>query len=119
MTSPGNGTALPDISSNDANRAISRSFSYDADQRYFHLQRDGLVSRSEKSVTHFQEDSLRQNTSACDIEFLDSWKKWDGVEPAVDLKLGCSEFSEKTLATKVELLPLYIKPSSKMYVLPV
>ncbi|CAI9768799.1 unnamed protein product [Fraxinus pennsylvanica] len=94
LTSLGNGTTLTDISPNDDNRAVSRSFSYDADRRYFHLQRDGLVSKIEK--------------------FSD---QWDGVEPAEDLKLG-SEFSEKTLATKVEMMPLYIKPSSDEDVCP-
>ncbi|KAA8529972.1 hypothetical protein F0562_034424 [Nyssa sinensis] len=89
LVSSGTGTALPDNSLNDAHHSVSRPLPYDADQRYSRLLRDGLVSRRDKSMTHFQEDSqpLRRNMSSSGIEPLGSGKNWNGVDPAEDIKL--------------------------------
>ncbi|KAM1069962.1 hypothetical protein ACFX2J_001816 [Malus domestica] len=41
---------------NDTQLSVSKSTPFDADQRYSRLQRDGLVSRREKSMTYMQDD---------------------------------------------------------------
>ncbi|KAA8532278.1 hypothetical protein F0562_032311 [Nyssa sinensis] len=115
LASSGIGTALPDSSFSDAQHSVSRLLPYDADQRYSRLPRDGLVSRRDKSMAHFQEDSqpLRRNTSSSGIEPLSSGKKWNRVDSAEDFNLGLSESSEKALATKVAHGLVYIQPPSE------
>lgn len=115
LASSGMGTVLPDSSLNDAHHSVSRPLPYDADQRFSRSQRDGLVSRRDKSMTHFQEDSqpLRRNMSSSGMEPLGSGKKWNGVDSAEEFKLGHSESSEKALTTKVAHGLIYIQPSSE------
>ncbi|PSS13731.1 E3 ubiquitin-protein like [Actinidia chinensis var. chinensis] len=114
LASLGTGTELPDSSFNDALHSVSRPLPYDADQRYSRLQqRDGLVSRRDKSITNFHEASqpLRRNTSSSGIDLLGSAKKWNGVDSAEELQLGHSETSEKALATKVAHGLIYVQSS--------
>ncbi|XAR48256.1 hypothetical protein NMG60_11031013 [Bertholletia excelsa] len=108
-------TLPPDGSFNDTHHPVARPLPYDADQRYSRLQRDGLVSRRDKSMTHFQEDSqpLRRNMSSSGMESLGSGKKWNGADSVEDLKLGHSESSERALATKIAYGQMYIQPSSE------
>ncbi|KAL9386733.1 hypothetical protein Peur_019857 [Populus x canadensis] len=112
LASTGVGTGLPDSSANDTQLSSSRPVPSDNDQRYDHLQRYGLVSR--KSMTHFQEESqsLRRNVSSSGMESLGSVKKRNGVDSEDDNKLGYSESSQKSLATKVAHGLTYVQPST-------
>ncbi|KAJ4720346.1 E3 ubiquitin-protein ligase [Melia azedarach] len=103
LASSGTATALPDNSLDDTQFAVSRSVPYDTDQRYSRLQRDGLVSRRDKSIIYFQEDTqpIRRNMSSSGIESLGFGKKQNAVDPEEDCKLVHSESSEKALPTKV------------------
>lgn len=115
FTPSGVGTALPENSSNEIHLSVSRPVPSDSDQRYSRLQRDGLVSRREKSTLHLQDDSqpLRRNTSSSGTESLGFGKKWNGVESEEDGKLGHSESSEKPLTAKVAYGLVYMQPSSE------
>ncbi|KAI8526732.1 hypothetical protein RHMOL_Rhmol12G0018700 [Rhododendron molle] len=115
LASSGIGTALPDSSLSDAHQSISRPLPYDADQRYSRLQRDGLVSRRDKPMTHFQEESqpMRRNMSSSGMEILGSGKRRNGVDSDEELKLSHSGSSEKALATKVAPGVLYVQPSGE------
>ncbi|KAK2634753.1 hypothetical protein Ddye_029545 [Dipteronia dyeriana] len=103
LASSGIATALPENSLNDTQLSVSRPVPYDSDQRYSRLQRDGLVSRRDKSSIHFQEDTqpLRRNVSGSGAESLGSAKKLNVVDAEEDCKLVHSESSDKILATKV------------------
>lgn len=63
----------------DMYRSPPRPLPYDADTRYFRLQRDGLVSRREKGTSHSQEESnpLRMSDSDADSEPLVAASKWN------------------------------------------
>ncbi|KAJ9710031.1 hypothetical protein PVL29_001485 [Vitis rotundifolia] len=115
LASSGIGTALPDSSLSDSHHPASRTAPYDAEQRYSRLQRDGLVSRRDKSMTHFQDSSqpLRRNISSSGMEPLGFGKKNYGVETEEDGKLAQSESSEKTLATKAAHGLAYIQTTSE------
>lgn len=62
----------------DMYRSPPRPLPYDADPRYYRLQRDGLVSRREKGTSHSHEESepLRSDTDA-DSESLSTADKWN------------------------------------------
>ena len=62
-------------------RSPPRPLPYDADTRYFRLQRDGLVSRREKGSSHSQEESepLR-GEDAADSESFSTGDKWNACE---------------------------------------
>ncbi|GLU06312.1 hypothetical protein SLE2022_233550 [Rubroshorea leprosula] len=113
-------TALPDNSLNETHLTVSRPAPYDADQRYTRLQRDGLVSRRDKSLTHFQEDPqpLRRNVSNSGIESLGLGKKWIGVNTEEDCKAGHPDSSEKALATKIAYGLTYVQTSEDEDVCP-
>lgn len=102
LAASGIAAALPDNSPNDSQLSLSRSIPYDSEQRYTRLQRDGLVSRRDKSMIHFQEDTQppRRNMSSSGTESLGFGKKQNGVDFEEDSKLIHSESSEKALATK-------------------
>lgn len=101
-----------DNSSSDNHLSLSRPLPYEID-RCSRLQRDGLVSRREKSITHLQEDSqLRRNISSSAIDSLGFGKKQNGVD-AEECKFCHSESSERTLATKASYGLTYIQPSSE------
>lgn len=105
---------LSENSSSDSHISASRPLAYDTDQRYSRLQRDGLVSRRDKSLTHLHEDSqLRRNMSSSGVESLGFGKKWNGVDTEEDCKVCHSESSEKALATKVAFGLTYTQPSSE------
>lgn len=115
LASSGIVTALPDSSFSDAHQSVSRPLPYDTDQRHSRLQRDGLVSRRDKPMTHFQEEShpLRRNMSGSGMETLGSGKKRNGVDSTEELKLVQSGSSEKALTTKVAPGILYVQPSGE------
>ncbi|KAM7269386.1 hypothetical protein ACFE04_024883 [Oxalis oulophora] len=102
LSTPGiTATALSD---NETRLVITRSAPYDTEQRYSRLQqRDGLVSRRDKSMTHFQEDSqqLRRNMSTSAVEALSFAKTWITGDSQDDSKLGHPEASEKGISVKV------------------
>ncbi|MBA0666571.1 hypothetical protein Goklo_002968 [Gossypium klotzschianum] len=108
-------TAISDNSAIETHVTMSRPVPYDAEQRYSRLQRDGLVSRRDKSVTHFQEETqpLRRNISSSDGESLGIGRKWNGVELEDDSKIVHLELSERSLAPKVAQGPNYIQPSAE------
>ncbi|KAL5582077.1 hypothetical protein UlMin_014519 [Ulmus minor] len=71
-------TASLDNSLADMYRSPPRPLPYDADPRFFRLQRDGLISRREKGSSHSHEESepLRGDTDA-DPESLSTADKWN------------------------------------------
>ncbi|XP_057950252.1 E3 ubiquitin-protein ligase At3g02290-like [Malania oleifera] len=115
LSSLGIGTSLTDSSLTDTYHSVSRQVPCDTDQRYSRLQRDGLVSRRDKSTTHFQEDSLplRQNVSSSGVERLGSVKKSNLVESEEECELLHSESSEKILGMNVGHGITYVQPPSE------
>ncbi|KAF8400089.1 hypothetical protein HHK36_015964 [Tetracentron sinense] len=109
------GSTLPDSSLNDTHHSVPRPVPYDADQRYSRLQRDGLVSRREKSMTHFQEESrpLRKSSSSSGVEPLGTGKKWNGIDSEEEFKVGCLDSSERISSTKASQGLVYMPPSSE------
>ncbi|KAK3019144.1 hypothetical protein RJ639_002875 [Escallonia herrerae] len=71
-------TASVDHSLSDIYRSPPRPLPYDADPRYFRMQRDGLVSRREKGSSHSQEENepLRTSDTNADSEPLITGNKW-------------------------------------------
>ncbi|GAV80796.1 zf-RING_2 domain-containing protein [Cephalotus follicularis] len=115
LASSGVGAVLSDNSLINTHLSVSRPVAYDADQRYSRLQRDGLVSRRDKSMTHFQEDlqPLRRNMSSSGTESLNFGKKRNGADSEDDCKLDHSEASEKALVAEVVYGLAYMQPSSE------
>ncbi|OMO59817.1 hypothetical protein COLO4_34045 [Corchorus olitorius] len=107
-------TAVPDNLVNESHVAMSRPVPYDTEQRYSRLQRDGLVSRRDKSVTHFQEETqpLRRDMSSSGVESLGTGKKRNAVDSEEGNKIGHPESSDRTLATKVSYGQTYVQSSS-------
>ncbi|KAF4385532.1 hypothetical protein F8388_010088 [Cannabis sativa] len=70
-------SASLDNSLADMYRSPPRPLPYDADPRYFRLQRDGLISRRDKGSSHSHEEAepLRSDTDA-DSESLSTADKW-------------------------------------------
>lgn len=68
-----------DNSLSDLYRSPPRPLPYDAEPRYFRSQRDGLVSRRDKSSSHSNEETepLRSDVEV-DPESLNSGDKWNG-----------------------------------------
>lgn len=62
----------------DMYRSPPRPLPYDADPRYYRLQRDGLISRREKGSSHSHDESepLRSNVDP-DSESLSTGDKWN------------------------------------------
>ena len=108
-------TAIPDNSADETHVSMSRPVPYDTEQRYSRLQRDGLVSRRDKSVTHFQEETqpLRRNMSSSGVESLGIGRKSNGVESEDDSKIAHPESSERTLVPKVAYGPTYMQSTSE------
>lgn len=102
VSSPIQGTASSSVgftlptSLNDEIHSSTRPLPYESDHRFSRLQR-GLVSRREKSMTHFQEDSqaLRRSMSSSGMEFLDFGKRKSGIDSTDDSKCGLPESLEK------------------------
>jgi hypothetical protein len=80
---------------------VSRPLPYDTDPRYTRVQREGLVSRREKSINLAQEESLalRRNGSSSAIEHLAFQKKRSSTDTDPDHKVHRSE-STKSLSAK-------------------
>ncbi|KAB2075058.1 hypothetical protein ERO13_A07G179700v2 [Gossypium hirsutum] len=76
-----NTSASLDNSLSDMYCSTPRPLPWDADTRYFRLQRDGLVSRCEKGSSHSQEESepLRGEDDA-GSESLSKGDKWNACE---------------------------------------
>ncbi|GAB4832433.1 hypothetical protein Ancab_006451 [Ancistrocladus abbreviatus] len=72
-------TTSTDNSLSDMYRSPPRPLPYDADPRYFRLQRDGLVSRREKGSSHSHEETepLRRSDIDGDSESLSTGDKWN------------------------------------------
>ena len=91
------GFTLPtSLNNENPNHSSTRPLPYESDHRFTRLQR-GLVSRREKSITHFQEESqaLRRSMSSSGMEFLDFGKRKSGIESADDSKCGVPDSLEK------------------------
>ncbi|CAN1826726.1 E3 ubiquitin-protein ligase At3g02290 [Linum perenne] len=73
-----NSPASLDNSLADMYRSPPRPLPYDADPRYFRLQRDGLVSRREKGSSHSHEEAepLRSDNDDDDSEYYSTGDKW-------------------------------------------
>ncbi|KAH0697558.1 hypothetical protein KY289_015040 [Solanum tuberosum] len=76
-------------------RSPPRPLPYDADPRYFRLQRDGLVSRREKGSSHSHEETepLRRSDIDDDSESLGTGNKW---KESV-CEEGSKEYNSKSL----------------------
>ncbi|XP_008778903.2 E3 ubiquitin-protein ligase At3g02290-like [Phoenix dactylifera] len=100
LISTGIGTASADSSLSESYHLVPQPPSYDTDPRLSHSQRDGLVLRRDKSMSHLQEESQtrRRNGSSSAVEHLGSIKKWNSVETEEE-KPSHSE-SEKNLYAK-------------------
>ncbi|KAK6128782.1 hypothetical protein DH2020_037488 [Rehmannia glutinosa] len=72
-------TASTDNSLADMYRSPPRPLPYDADPRYFRLQRDGLVSRREKGSSHSHEETepLRPSELDEESESVSTKSKWN------------------------------------------
>ncbi|AQK70148.1 RING/U-box superfamily protein [Zea mays] len=96
------GSTNPSVNINDNSlNLVSRSPLYDTNPRYARVQREGLVSRHEKSINLAQEESLalRRNASSSGIEHLAAQKKRNSTENEGEYKVHRSE-STKSLSTK-------------------
>ncbi|EYU34585.1 hypothetical protein ABFS82_11G116600 [Erythranthe guttata] len=74
-----NSTSSIDNSLADMYRSPPRPLPYDADPRFFRLQRDGLVSRREKGSSHSHDETepLRRNEDDEESESVSTKNKWD------------------------------------------
>ncbi|KAB2630474.1 E3 ubiquitin-protein ligase [Pyrus ussuriensis x Pyrus communis] len=72
------GTSLQNNPLNDAQLSFSKPTPFDANQRCSRLQREGLVSRCEKSMTYLQEDMQQLRRWSSGTEYLGFGKKWSG-----------------------------------------
>ncbi|XP_059283918.1 E3 ubiquitin-protein ligase At3g02290-like [Lycium ferocissimum] len=102
ISSPTLGTTSLDNSLCDMYRSPPRPLPYDADPRYFRLQRDGLVSRREKGSGHSHEETepLRRSDIDDDSEYLSRGKKWNESKCEEGLKENNCKFSVKISAAE-------------------
>lgn len=102
LASTGPSTTLSDNSLFDTYHSMPRPVPYDADPRFSRLQRDGLVSRREKALSHFQEESqpLRRSNSGSGVENLGAGKKQNIIDFEEDCKAGRLVPFEKVLSAK-------------------
>ncbi|KAK9683103.1 hypothetical protein RND81_10G116700 [Saponaria officinalis] len=72
-------TVSTDNSLADMYRSPPRPLPYDADPRYYRLQRDGLFSRREKGSSHSHDESepLRRSDIDADSDPLSTGEKWN------------------------------------------
>ncbi|ONK58636.1 uncharacterized protein A4U43_C09F15090 [Asparagus officinalis] len=100
LTSTGLSNPSADSSFSETHHLLPRPAPYDTDSRYSRLQRDGLVSRREKSTSHIQEDSqllTRSSSSSC-VENLGSGKKKNSADAEEECKSCRSESARFTSA---------------------
>lgn len=98
-------TGSIDNSVPDMFRPPPRPLPYDADPRYFRLQRDGLVSRREKGSSHPHEETEPLRTSEVDeeSESVSNKNKWN--------EFTCEEAS-KEYSSKLSLKLSTAKPAA-------
>ncbi|XP_072992249.1 E3 ubiquitin-protein ligase At3g02290-like [Typha latifolia] len=98
---PSLGTTAADSSSSETYHLVPRPPPYDTDPRYSRSQRDGLVLRREKSMSHIQEDSqtVRRNVSSSGLEHLASLKKRNSLGSDEEYKASRSDV-DKSQSTK-------------------
>ena len=98
-------SASIDNSLPDMFRPPPRPLPYDADPRYFRLQRDGLVSRKEKGSSHAHEETepLRSSEVDEESESVTTKSKWN--------EFTCEEAS-KEYSSKSSLKPSTAKPAT-------
>ncbi|GAB2300130.1 hypothetical protein Dimus_034168 [Dionaea muscipula] len=98
-------TASTDNFLSDMYRSPPRPLPYDADPRYFRLQRDGLVSRREKGSSHSHEETepLRRSDIDADLESLTS-EKWNstGEDGSKDTRKSSVKLSSRKSAAEFE-----------------
>lgn len=97
-------TAPLDSSLSDMFRSTPRPLPYDADPRYFRLQRDGLVSRRDKGSSHSHEETepLRRSEADEDSESLSAGGKWNestGMEESKEYSRSSLKLSTAKSAT--------------------
>ncbi|CAI9109901.1 OLC1v1009827C4 [Oldenlandia corymbosa var. corymbosa] len=95
-------TASLDNSLSDMYRSPPRPLPYDADPRFFRLQRDGLVSRREKGSSHSHEETepLRRSEVDEDSESPSTGGKWNECAGVDESKEYNSRSSLKLSAVK-------------------
>ncbi|KAH9329368.1 hypothetical protein KI387_001476, partial [Taxus chinensis] len=98
------GISSPDNSLPDTFRPPPRPLPYDVDPRYLRLQRDGLVSRREKTSIYLHEESepLRRDNVGCG-ETLSKLPKRIGVDGEEQNQGYFTETSEKCQSSKTTL----------------
>lgn len=103
-----------DNSLSDMYRSPPRPLPYDADPRYFRLQRDGLVSRREKGSSHSHEESepLRSDNDA-DSESFSTGDKWNASACEEGSKEQRSRSSLKLSSAKAAIGIGYVYSSSE------
>lgn len=108
-------TASLDNSLSDMYRSPPRPLPYDADPRYFRLQRDGLVSRREKGSSHAHEETepLRRSEVDEDSEPLSTVGKWNNCTSVEESKEYNSRSSLKLSAAKTTTGFAHIYSSSE------
>lgn len=94
-------TAPLDNSVCDMYHPPPRPLPYNADPRYSHLQRDGLVSRREKGSSHLHEETEPLRSEAdLDSESLSSGDKWNESTGEEGLKESHTKSSMKISTEK-------------------
>jgi hypothetical protein len=99
------GITSPDSSPPDTFRPPPRPLPYDVDPRYVRLQRDGLVSRREKTNSYLHEESepiRRDNNEGC-VEALTTLQKRNGADGEEQIQGYHTEISEKCQSSKTML----------------
>lgn len=101
LTSTGPSVPSANSSFSETHHLVPRPPPYDTDPRYSRLQRDGLVSRREKSMSHTQEASqlLTRNSSSSCVEHLGSGKKKNSADSEEECK-PCRSEAEKIMSAK-------------------
>lgn len=101
LSSTNPSTNITESSLSETFHLVSRPLPYDIDPRYARVQREGLVSRREKSINLTQEESpaLRRNGSSSGVEHLAAQKKRSSTDPEGEHKVRRSE-STKSLSGK-------------------
>ncbi|KAK4417560.1 E3 ubiquitin-protein ligase [Sesamum alatum] len=96
-------------------RSPPRPLPYDADPRYFRLQRDGLVSRREKGSSHSHEETepLRMSEVDDQSELLSKKSKWNEFAHEEESKEYNSRSSLKLSTTKTSTGFAHIYTSSE------
>lgn len=89
--------ASTDNSLADMYRSPPRPLPYDADPRYYRMQRDGLFSRREKGSSHSHDESepLRRSDIDADHESLSTGHKWN--------ESACEDGSKENRKSSVKL----------------